>query len=259
MSRTFAKGLFYFVMVVLFLWTASLTYSFVSNVLPGIAWYVPLFSLVAFDVGMIAWMVVFIDYAEGSGQRATALALCVIDFIGVALMTLSEIFLGGQSMVAAPENLGEYALWGIGVWTAVNVGGVVAFHLLDPTARKKMAFQTEKDAIFDEAFSQLRQKRVAHSARLAGELSDGMFAELQAELAVDKDKDGVPDVYQNNGREKGNGVVRPSATPPKAAANGAVRHESSGQSLPELRVLDYADTETAPAPQRQGNGTGPNV
>jgi hypothetical protein len=256
MSKTFAKGLFYFVMVVLFLWTASLTYSFVSNVLPGAAWYVPLFSLVAFDVGMIAWMVVFIDYAEGSGQRATALALCVIDFIGVALMTLSEIFLGGQSIVAAPENLGEYALWGIGVWTAVNVGGVVAFHLLDPTARKKMAFQTEKDAIFDEAFSQLRTKRVQHSARLAGELSDGMFAELQAELAVDKDKDGVPDVYQ------GNGTARPAtqAQPINGGyKNGAVRHESAGEPLPAVQPLTPANEPIRLSDVANGqNGIGPN-
>src|SRR5688500_5586391 len=116
MGKTFAKGIFYFVMIVLFMWTASLTVSFVSNVLPGAAWYVPLLSLVAFDIGMVAWMIVFIEHAEGAGQRSTALALCIVDFIGVALMSVSEIFLGGQTLVAAPENLGDYALWGIGVW-----------------------------------------------------------------------------------------------------------------------------------------------
>src|SRR5688572_8200933 len=142
-NKSLAKGAFYFVVVILVMWTASLTYSFVATALPFAAWYVPFFSLIVFDAGMLAWMKVFLDYAEGSGQRAVALSTCVFDFIGVALMSVSEIFLGGQSIVAAPESLGEFALWGIGIWTAVNVGAVIAFHLLDPDARKKMALQSE--------------------------------------------------------------------------------------------------------------------
>ena len=196
MHKSIAKGLFYGVATILVLWTSSLTYSFVRGVLPEVHWAVPLFALVVFDVGMIAWLKVFIDYAEGSGQRAVAIAACIFDFIGVGLMVLAEIFLGGQTLVSAPENLGEYALWGIGIWTVINVGAVLTFHLLDPEARKTMALRTEMDAVFDESLKKLKDKRAAVSGHLSDQLSDGMLRQLMAELATDVNQDGIPDVFQ---------------------------------------------------------------
>lgn len=200
MHKTIAKGLFYAVATILVLWTSSLTYSFVAGVLPDTHWAVPLFALVVFDVGMIAWLKVFIDFAEGSGQRAVAIVTCVFDFIGVGLMALAEIFLGGQTLVVAPENLGEYALWGIGVWTVANVGAVLIFHLLDPQARKTMAIRAEMDAVFDESLKKLKTKRATVSGQLSDQLSDGLLVQLMAELAADADLNGAPDLFQGNGR-----------------------------------------------------------
>jgi hypothetical protein len=191
MSRTLAKGLFYGLVVVLFLWTASLTYSFVASALPNLHWTVPLFALVVFDVGTIAWMIVFLDYAQGSGQRAVALVLCLFDFLGVGLMVLAEIFLGGQSLVTPPENLGEYAIWGIGIWTVANVGGVIAFHLLHPESRQKMAIRNEMDLVFAEALKKLSAKRAAVGGQLSDQISEGMLLQLKAELAAEQQAPGI--------------------------------------------------------------------
>ena len=113
MQKTIAKGLFYGVATILLLWTGSLTYAFVAAALPQAHWLVPLFALVVFDVGMLAWLYVYLNYAEGSGQRAVALVMCIFDFLGVGLMVLAEILLGGQNLVSVPAYLGEYALWSI--------------------------------------------------------------------------------------------------------------------------------------------------
>jgi len=185
MHKTIAKGLFYGVATVLILWTASLTYSFVATALPQTHWLVPLFALVIFDVGMLAWLKVFLDYAQGSGQRALALILSLFDFLGVGLMVLAEILLGGQTMVAPPENLGEYAIWGIAIWTVVNVGGVLIFHMLQPDARRKMVLQSEMDLVFDEALKKLSTRRVAIGGELSDRLADGMLAQLVAGLAIE--------------------------------------------------------------------------
>lgn len=185
MHKTIAKGLFYGVATVLILWTASLTYSFVSTALPQTHWLVPLFALVIFDVGMLAWLKVFLDYAQGSGQRALALILSLFDFLGVGLMVLAEILLGGQTMVAPPENLGEYAIWGIAIWTVVNVGGVLIFHMLQPDARRKMVLQSEMDMVFDEALKKLSTRRVAIGGELSDRLADGMLAQLVAGLSLE--------------------------------------------------------------------------
>ena len=185
MHKTIAKGLFYGVATVLILWTASLTYSFVATALPQTHWLVPLFALVIFDVGMLAWLKVFLDYAQGSGQRALALILSLFDFLGVGLMVLAEILLGGQTMVAPPENLGEYAIWGIAIWTVVNVGGVLIFHMLQPDARRKMVLQSEMDLVFDEALKKLSTRRVAIGGELSDRLADGMLTQLVAGLSLE--------------------------------------------------------------------------
>jgi hypothetical protein len=179
--------LFYGVATVLILWTASLTYAFVRTALPQVHWLVPIFALVVFDIGMLAWLKVFLDYAQGSGQRAVALIMTLFDFLGVGLMVLSEILLGGQTMVAAPRNLGEYAIWGIALWTVANVGAVIAFHLLHPEARRQMALRAEMDQVFDEALKKQGTKRAQVSGQLSDQLSDDMLMQLIAELATKRD------------------------------------------------------------------------
>jgi hypothetical protein len=149
-----------------------------------------------FDVGMISWMYVFLSHAQGAIQRATAISLCLFDFVGVGLMVIAEILLGGQTFAVAPANLGDAAIWGIGVWTVVNVLGVIVFHLGDPENRKAMAFQSEKDAIWDEAQKVLKQRRIGMSNQLAAELGDRLFSELLAELSVDVNNNNVPDVLE---------------------------------------------------------------
>ncbi len=187
MHKSIARGLFYGVATVLILWTASLTYSFVRTALPQVHWIVPVFALVVFDIGMLAWLKVFLDYAQGSGQRAVALIMTLIDFLGVGLMVLAEILLGGQTMVAAPANLGEYAIWSIAFWTVMNVGAVVAFHLLHPEARRQMALRAEMDQVFDEALKKLGTKRAQVSGQLSDQLSDDMLMQLVAELAAKRE------------------------------------------------------------------------
>ena len=61
MQKTIARGLFYGLATILVLWTDSLTYTFVSAALPQTQWLAPFFALVVFDVGMLAWLKVFLD------------------------------------------------------------------------------------------------------------------------------------------------------------------------------------------------------
>jgi len=196
LNRTIAKFLFYAVAVILLVWTSSLTYSFLSMAMPGTFWLVPLLGLVVFDVGMIAWLFVFLSHAEGAIQRAVAIVLCLFNFVGVSLMTISEILLDGQTMVAAPEMLGTIAIWAIGIWTTVNVLGVLVFHLGDNQARRAMAYQAEKDAIFDAALGDLKTRRIAAQKQLSAEMSAAMMDEMAAELRADVDGDGRRDVFE---------------------------------------------------------------
>ena len=183
-------------LVVIIAWTAYLTVSFVRTVLPNMPGIVSFLSLVVFDGGMLAWLVVFLNYAQGDGQRTTAMGACIFDFVGVGLMALAQIFLGGQTLIEVPANLGEYAVWAIAIWTIVNVGAVIGFHLLSPEAKKSMAIQSEKDAIFNEALEMLKNRRTENSTGIARQISGHMYNAMLAELAADKDGDGIADLTQ---------------------------------------------------------------
>ena len=254
LHRTIAKFLFYGVAIVLLAWTSSLTYSFLSMALPGQLWIVPLLGLVVFDVGMISWLFVFLSHAEGAIQRAVGIILCLFNFVGVGLMTISEILLSGQTMAAAPQMLGTIAIWGIGIWTTVNVLGVLVFHLGDPNARKEMAIQSEKDAIFEGALTALKQRRVDAQQALSHELSGVMFGELLADIRADKDRNGVPDIMER-GRQDAPRIVEPEQ--PRLTAADIAAFLSVARAVDPVSNSTHAPQPTAHPAPGQGQGNGP--
>ena len=249
-GKTLTKFVFYLVAIVLLAWTASLTVSFVASALPTMPWYVPYLSLVVFDGGMIAWLFVFLKYAQGTIQRATALGLTGWNFLGVSLLVGAEILLGGQTMAEAPEGLGTWAIWGIGVWTVVNVLGVLLFHIGDPDAQVQMSIQNEKDAIFRGALANLGPRRVENSKALADTLGARMYDAMLAELFVDRNNDGIPDALQSGQAIPGHVVA--SSQPQPAAPQTPPQPEAR----PSTTTRPFGLEESGPRPlssSRQGD------
>ncbi len=200
LKRTGSKIVFGLISVVILMWTASLTISFLQSVLPGQFWAVPYLGLVVFDGGMIGWLIVYLYNAEGSMQRSIALGLTVFNLLGVGMMTIAEIVLGGQTLTVAPAMLGTVAIWGVGIWTIANVAGIVGYHLASPDARIAAAIQEEKDALVDEALNVLRKRRQENAHALSGQMGGAMYAALVSELGTDRDDDGIPDIYERPGK-----------------------------------------------------------
>ena len=258
-KRTLAKLIFYLVAVVLLTWTASLTVSFVQSVLPNSFWAVPYLALVVFDGGMISWLFVFLSHAQGAIQRATALALCVFDLLGVGLMVVAEIILDGQTWVAAPESLAAIAVWGIGIWTIVNVAGVVLFHLGDPEAQKEMAIQSEKDAIFAGALTDMKSRRIDAQQALSQELGGGIFAELLADVRRDANRNGTPDIMERGAQKPVSNSAydapRQDATP-RAARQGEPTPDELAEALALIRARQHAAYTNGDRRAEEVNGNG---
>lgn len=241
-----ARFVFAGVAIFIFGWTASLTYTFVGAALPDMPWYVPLLALVVFDVGLIAWLFVFLHLAKGIQQRSIALVTTIFDLLGVGLMVLAEILLGGQTWATAPESIGEYAIWGIATWTIGNLAAVVAFHLSSPEARQQMAIQNVSDEIFEETLQELRNLSTENRNAMAQHMSKTMFADLEAKLASVLGEDYTKSRLQS-----------PPQIPTEAPTNGA---------SPNMRQLGFdAPGAAQSAPQGQqrsdlplaGNGRAP--
>src|SRR5690606_28086780 len=105
------------------------TVSFLSMALPASFWIAPYLGLVVFDAGMLGWLAVFLYLAEGATQRAVAIGLTIFNLLGVGLISMSEIILGGQTLTAAPAGLGTAAIWGVGIWTFINVAAIIVYHI----------------------------------------------------------------------------------------------------------------------------------
>ena len=202
LKRTGSMIVFGLISTVILLWTGYLTTSFLSTVLPAAFWIVPYLGLVVFDGGMIGWMFVYLYLAEGSMQRSIALGLTVFNLIGVGLMTIAEIVMGGQTLAEVPAMLGTVAIWAVGIWTFVNVAGIIAFHLSSPDAKIAAAIQEEKDAVVEEALTDLSNRRQENAKILSGQMGAGMFKTMVSELSLDSDGDGLPDIYERPSKRR---------------------------------------------------------
>ena len=187
LSRPFAKFLFMFLAVILFTWTGRLTVNLVNSLLPNLA-YAGVFALVLFDGGTLAWLYIFVNGSEGVGQRITAIIMTVFDLAGVGIVTLAELYLGGQSLVDVPETIPELALWIVGVYTLCNVAAVVTFHLLDPGAVEAIMIQAQRDKLRDKSLEKLQGKMDEVADTVADDLAEGLRRSVLETLHIDDNK-----------------------------------------------------------------------
>jgi len=181
MKRQLAKGSFYLVAVGMFLFTAYMTLTFVGTVIPDAPLLVVLATLLVFDGGMLAWLVVFTSYAEGTTQRATAIVTCLFDFGGVGLMVAAEI-VTAQSNIVTTLPLAAWATWAVALWTFVNVGAILLFHLSDPATKREMSAQSRRDKLTELASKIVDENLDDMALDLAKQIGKRDMADLLADM-----------------------------------------------------------------------------
>jgi hypothetical protein len=197
--------LFYLVAAALLVWTASLTLAFVGSALPDmqLARY---FALVVFDLGAVAWLLIFVYAAEGIPQRTTALILALLDLAGISLISFAEIFTGGQEITSVPADLATIALWSIGIWTTLNLTGIFAYHLTDTAIMQDIARKTAGDKITARSLRLLEQRTDEIADDVAGVLADRLTRETLVRLSAVPASTQliIPETSNPNGRQPEN-------------------------------------------------------
>ena len=173
MMKWASKIIFYFVAACLVAWTASLTFAFVSQALPGQP-FTRWFALIVFDLGMVSWLLIFMYGAAGIAQRGIAFLLSVFDLIGVGLMCYAEIFLGGQTFATIPVSIGTVALYAVVIWTVVNLAGVWGYHYAEPENLKRMKIQSAQDKLTSKALDLFEEKIDKLAPKVADEVATRM-------------------------------------------------------------------------------------
>lgn len=149
---------------------------FITATLPPDKQILAWFALAATEGGIMAWLLYFLFAAAGGWQRAIAVVMLVVDFLGsVALFTADTLLRSGEAGMIASLTSNEIraiilAMSGV---IALNTAATVACHIFDPANRKRMAAEEAQDAIEDAAI-----KRISGDA-------DNLAAELAPHLAGD--------------------------------------------------------------------------
>ncbi len=167
----------------LMIYSASRTLALLQMTLPSGQKDVAFLALLAFDGGLIAWLLTFMFGAEGAWQRAIAGVMVVVDLVGVV------IGFGADSLIGASANgmvkLGEgIALTAILLTTgiiAANIAATVFFHMLSPENRRRMTSEAAKDRIEQASLKAIEQEANALAAQLAPVIAAAWVRDMQAE------------------------------------------------------------------------------
>jgi hypothetical protein len=178
-----AKIIFYLFVIVIAFWTCSLTVAFVSRVLPGDP-IKPYLALAIFDGGALAWLLVFLRYSKGLGQRAVSLLMMIMDLAGVGIMAVAELFLGGQTFAEVPDGLGNIAVWSIGIWTVANLFASYAFHVFDPKSHEVITIGVAQDRVTAAGLKALESKLEVLGEELGEEIGDRLKGQTLRELGL---------------------------------------------------------------------------
>ncbi|HEY9760011.1 MAG TPA: hypothetical protein V6C97_32935 [Oculatellaceae cyanobacterium] len=182
-QKWITEFLFVVFSVALIGWTASLTLGVMEIVLPNSP-YVKYFALALYDGGALTWLFVYIYKAKGTPQRAIAMIMTFLDFLGVVLMVIGALYLGGQTLTEIPTWMGKGLVNGTIAATVFNLGMVYLYHANAPDTREAIQNQDLEDELTEEALLQARAS-VEREARVLGAvLARRATARLKYRLAL---------------------------------------------------------------------------
>ncbi len=171
----------------LMLYSASRTFHLLSLTLPAGQEVLGVIALAAFDLGLVAWTIVFLRGAEGGLQRGLALLLVLIDLCGVVVGFLGDTLLSaGQSGLL--DKMGEGDKQTIIMLTAmviaVNIAGAVFYHLASPDNLRRMAEESAKDKITTQSLKAIEQQANLLAEQMAPLIAADWVQNMRAEFSA---------------------------------------------------------------------------
>lgn len=169
--------------IALLVYSAARSLDFISVTLPPDKQVLAWFGLAALDGGLVFWLLNYMFGAKGGGQRAIALIMVVVDFLGaVAMFTLDTLYRSGEAGLTVAMSPGEIrtAVLGLSMVIAVNVGAVVFHHIADPAVQKNMAQEAANDEIEQQAIEAIQESAPLLAAQLAPKLANDWLEKTRA-------------------------------------------------------------------------------
>lgn len=176
-----SKVLFYAISLALLVYAAARSLEFVTATLPADQQIVGYLALAATSGGAVAWLLVFMYSAQGTGQKVIAGLMTGIDLLGeFALFTFETLRSSGQAGMIealAPEEV-QMVILGLSALIAVNILATFAYHLVDPEHAREMREAAVKDDLENKALKLIEKQ----GEQLAGDLAPQLAAQWAADF-----------------------------------------------------------------------------
>lgn len=141
-------------------------------------------AIALFDGGVIGWLLAYVGKAKGTPQRGISLLMVVLDFIGVAVMAVSGIYLGGQTLAQIPTWVGGTVVVVTAVATILNAGGYYYYHANGPEVLEAIQAQELEDDLNEEALSQARYQVERKAQQLGAIMANRVTARMKYRLRL---------------------------------------------------------------------------
>lgn len=185
-----AKVLFYVISGALLIYAASRSLDFIGATLPPDQQIIGYLGLAATSGGMIAWLLLFLYSAEGTGQRVTAGIMVVLDMLGeFGLFTMDTLYQAGESGMTKQLTGDEIRLvvLALSALIAVNILATILYHLLEPENMKRMRESSVRDQLEAKTLKEIENRGDELAHRLAPQIAkqwadqfETRFADMQA-------------------------------------------------------------------------------
>lgn len=189
-----SKIMFYVLIVVLLVLNASYTMTFTSTLFPNDMikiWG----SLLLFDVGAVAWFLLFLSTAEGAGQRGVSLLMGIIDLLGSLIIAGAEVFGAASSYLSDPTMtawLSETATYVLFIWLGINIASTWLYHVFAPHQQEAMMVRAMQDDVTAKALKLAGAQVEQMSVGVANQLAPATVLKVLAELGIKTDAIALP-------------------------------------------------------------------
>lgn len=176
-----SKVLFYTISLALLVYAAARSLEFITATLPADQQIVGYLALAATSGGAVAWLMIFMYSAQGTGQKVIAGLMTGIDLLGeFALFTFETLRSSGQAGMIealAPEEV-QMVILGLSALIAVNILATFAYHLVDPETSRDMREAAVKDDLENKALKLIEKQ----GEQLAGDLAPQLASQWAADF-----------------------------------------------------------------------------
>jgi len=184
--RGIAVVLFYGIAIALLVYAASRSLDFITKTLPPDQQAVGLLALAATSGGAIAWLMVFLHHAAGTGQKVVSALMIGVDLLGeFALFSFDTLLSSGENgMTAAlaPEDV-RMVILGLSALVAVNILATFAFHITDPSNARDMREASVRDNLENQALALIEKRGEEIAQNLAPALAEQWAREFEARFS----------------------------------------------------------------------------